>query len=206
MKAKSSATVSPPRVQRAQRRPTQIVRVFVFIPLALLATLGGFAVSKAGGTRNSLPAGMSVAKIAIGGKRLEEVRALLEKFAEEHANTPVVFSIPNEGSTPRSWKSLAKETGLLVDVEATLADIAKMGEIGLLERMRNLFVTPTGQTISVRTRVEEDKLTQRLKRIQKIVNREPKNPRLDITQTPYAILPGKQGFTLDVPPKTKKNT
>ncbi|MCX6380438.1 MAG: peptidoglycan binding domain-containing protein [Armatimonadetes bacterium] len=198
MKVNSSDTVPPRTAPRSKRRPRRTARTLLFAPFAVLAIGAGFVMAKANGSNNAIPLGTLMGKIEVGGKRVEEVRPLLEKFATEHASTSVVLRLPEASSVARTWKSLAKEIGLRVDVDATLAEIAKMGDLGLLERVKNVFVTPTGKTVAVRTNVEEDKLRQRFKRIQKTVDREPKNPRLDIRQTPFTILPGKAGYGLDV--------
>ncbi len=198
MKVNSSDTAPPRTAPRSKRRPRRTARALLFAPFAVLAIGAGFVMAKANGSNNAIPLGTLMGKIEVGGKRVEEVRPLLEKFAAEHASTSVVLRLPEASNVARTWKSLAKEIGLRVDVDATLAEIAKMGEAGLLERVKNVFVTPTGKTVAVRTSVEEDKLRQRFKRIQRVVDRDPKNPRLDIRQTPFAILPGKAGYGLDV--------
>lgn len=199
MKVKSSDTARPRTAPRTARRPKRPSRALLLAPLALLAVGVGAVFAKASETQNALPLGTLIGKIEVGGKRIEEARQLLEKFAEERAAVNVVLRLPEANSAERAWKSLAKEIGLRVDVEATLADIAKMGDAGLLERVRNVFVTSSGKTVAIRAVVEEDKLKKRFQRIQKAVDKAPKNPRLDVTQTPYAILPGKPGYGLDVP-------
>lgn len=182
------------------RRKAHPARLLVAVlPLAVVAIGVGVITSRVVGQGNGVPIGVQIGSLDLSGKRQDEVRPLLEQMIKDTQGANVTLRLPQESNIKRIWQATADELGLGVDITGTLDAITKACDLNFTDRLRNALFPPVEKRFSLKTTLDEVALKKRFRRIARLANREPKNPKLNISTSPYTILPGKVGYVLDQP-------
>jgi vancomycin resistance protein YoaR len=193
----NSAKAIPSRPKKKSRSSRSFLMVLTVVPLGAVMVGLGVIAARVSGQGNGVPEGVSVGALHLGGKSKEEVRPLLEKMVQDRLNVPVELRLPAESHVKRIWKATANEIGLGIDMAATVEGILKTCNLTLMDRVRYAISLPKPQQFGFQTTFDETAVQKRLRRIARVVDREPKNPRLRSSTTPFTVIAGKPGLILD---------
>ena len=161
-------------------------RLFLITPLVLAAAAMGMLGAKARVPDNQIAPGVQVGSLKLGGKSVEEARALLQQQAQTLQSTQVNMAFGEDARIAKTWTADAHKLGLGLDIPATLDAVNQAGREGMLGQMGHLLTGSKPTTVPAHITVDANQLRAYLKQIAYKVNRKPRNARLKLSGTSIA--------------------
>jgi vancomycin resistance protein YoaR len=145
------------------------------------------------GSPTTLASGVTIAGIDVGGMRMKDARALLQKRSDAVANTPVVFVAGGKRFAIRP-----EELGVEPDWKSAVDDAQRQGDgFGPIRGFKRLDVQVFGADVTPRTTVLNGALNYQLSLIAKAVDRAPANAALVRHGLQVVVRPARVGLGLD---------
>ncbi|MHB8642924.1 MAG: VanW family protein [Gaiellaceae bacterium] len=182
-----AAPVSSPRARsrRVWRRAAYAV-----VAIAAAAGLAGLAFS---GSAHTLPAGVRVAGIDVGGMNVVEARRRLEARAQVLAQTPVTFHAGG-----RTWRLTASRLGVTVDWTAAVRTALQDGQGPMPVRgFRRIGVRLFGADVTPQVQATGAALDGELARLADAIDRPHTDAALRLSGLTPVVVPAQPGFALD---------
>jgi vancomycin resistance protein YoaR len=175
---------------RRRRRSRSRVAVLGVLVLALLGVLLGLAFA---GSPTRLAEGVRIDGVDVGGMKMRDAQALLERQWRAVAHVPVVFTAGG-----RSFRVTADELGVEADWRAAVEDARRQGEgFGPFRGFRRLDVRFFGADVVPATRVYRGALTYELSRIAAAVDRPHREASIRLRGLVPVVVPAATGRVLD---------
>jgi vancomycin resistance protein YoaR len=145
------------------------------------------------GSPTTLASGVTIAGIDVGGMRVKDARALLQKRSDAVANKPVVFVAGGKRFAIRP-----EELGVEPDWKSAVDDAQRQGDgFGPIRGFKRLDVQVFGADVTPRTTVLNGALNYQLGLIAKAVDRAPANAALVRHGLQVVVRPAQAGLVLD---------
>lgn len=191
-----SPTRAKPK-QRTQATPTRrLLTIAPFAVIAIAATVAGALVRRPQG---QIADGVRVGTVDLGGKTQENARTALAQIARERKALVFQLRCPPESGIKRTWKLSAEALGLGIDTTATLDEVGKAGQTGVLAQLASWVSGPRPVPVALHPTVDNNKLKAALKPIARKVRRKPQNARLTLLAGGgFGLTHEKTGVALDV--------
>ncbi|HEY7207034.1 MAG TPA: VanW family protein [Gaiellaceae bacterium] len=155
----------------------------------------GLGVAFSGSTK-TIPQGVSVAGVDVGGLTKGQAETLLQARSAKLLHVPVVFTAGG-----KSWRVTPDSLGLRVDWAAAVADARARGDGFLpIRGFRRLDVRVFGTDVQPEVSVFNGALALEVKRIAKVVDRPHHEPSIVLHGLKPQLVPGRDGFVLDTKP------
>jgi len=187
---RASASRAPARLRR--RRPLWDRVTIAIVSIALLTAAVALAFA---GSPQTVPDGVRVAGVDVGGLKASQARRQLEARSKVVARSPV--AVRADG---RTWQVTAHELGVKVDWSAAVAAALRQGEGPAPVRgLRRLGVRLFGADITPPSQANDTALEQELGEIAAAVDRAHVEASLKLSGLTPVVVPPQVGRTLDRP-------
>ena len=179
------------RRERADRSLARLVKPGLFALAALLVlalSLGiGFA-----GSRDRIAGGVSVAGVGLGGKTVEEARALLAKRWEPTSYEAATFTAAGD-----RWSFAPIELDTRVDWARAAEEARHAGDWPLPVRgLKRLYVAAFGTDVAPRASVDEARLAAKLGTIAAEINTPARHAAIELDGLEPTVVPEREGRLL----------
>jgi vancomycin resistance protein YoaR len=186
--------VSPSRARKRRRRSSRQLlwrRVAIAIAaIALVAVALGLAFA---GSPATLPAGVHIAGVPVGGLTPDAARSTLEARSKQLAGTPVTFMAGN-----RSWRLKPSQLGVSVNWGSAVVAALHQGDGPAPVRgFYRLGVRIFGTDITPSARAYNGALEFELNRMAKAINRPHREAALHLKGQAPVVIPSQAGRSLD---------
>jgi hypothetical protein len=160
----------------------------------VLSALTGVIVGLAfAGSPERLASGVHIAGVDVGGLTPAKARALLERKARAHENTPVEFR-----AAGHTWRLSAEQLGVRADWAAAVDAVRHQGEgFGPVRGFRRLDLRFFGADVAPRTQVEDAALRYVLRQIAETVDIAHSESKIVLRGLSPTVVPGRTGRALD---------
>jgi vancomycin resistance protein VanW len=154
----------------------------------------------------TVPAGVTVAGIEIGGKTVEEARTALTPWAEEADDRPLLVKTPLTSKAGKQWNAPRAKLGASVDLEATLAEAEQVGRSDTaIARLVSLFAGRKAVDIAPKWRVDTAAARRWLEtNAARAVKQPVQDARFYAEGPQFRIVPEQPGTELDIPAAIEK--
>jgi vancomycin resistance protein YoaR len=191
-----SARVPASRARSGRRRRTArpVPRLQIALGVGAVAAVGlalglGYA-----GSSDRLAEGITIAGVDVGGMRVDEARALLQRRAARAERTPVEFVAGSQ-----RWRITPRQLGVRSDWAEAVESARRQGEgfapVRGFRRLRTRFF---GADVTPPTEVFEAALTYQVSRMATAIRQAPREAEIALRGLTPEIVRGRVGRRLDV--------
>lgn len=175
-------------------------RLYVVTPVALFALAGvGLLGARARVPDSEIAPGVQVGSLKLGGKSLEEARALLQQWSDSRQAVELQLHFADDAHVAKTWTISAHKLKLGFDIPATLNDVSKAGREGMLAQMSHVLTGSKVIQVPARVAIDDNQVRAYVRQIAFKVNRKPRNARLKLDGTQIAdYIHDKPGLGVDV--------
>src|SRR5262249_15998475 len=139
------------------------------------------------GSSKTIPWGVSVAGLDVGGMTAGEARALLESRYQKVLDVPVVFTAGG-----KTWKVTPDPLGVRVDGAGAVAAARREGDgFGPLRGFRRIDVRVFGADIQPHVQIFDGALALQVRRIAKVVDQPHREPAVVLHGLRPGLVPGR---------------
>lgn len=185
---------------RRVRRGGRSFRATALIAVVMLAAGAVGVAASRDGNEDTVPPSVRFAGADWGGRTIADFRKALERWADVHEKLSLCLLVEGDPKARRVWNPVRKKLGAQVDLDATIADVRRVGtDETAFQRLIAMFAARKPVDVAARWQLNDKTASRYLKRhVAPVVLRPERNARFLLSGSGWKVYRESAGRSLDV--------